>query len=442
MKEDIFNWYKKGFESLPQETPPPMIWENVEAALDGKPNRRKPLGIWWWTSGLFILLVSAGILISKMNSGSNENTANVNSSNVGKSAKNESVALYNKSLITTDLNSNSSITEIEKAEVKSNTAESNEISVQETVQPKSGLYVIPVVIEEEIAQINSTIEMPKEANKLNNVNQSEIKQPLLVEIPEEELVEAPSQSNDILSSLSAIEITNQPIPLVLNSKEENFPAFVMPSEGSNGPRWSFGIASEVNNNWLFNHDFVDALRKESNNSIMPHFSSTWSFSAAKEFLPGQSIRTEFIVSKREGQHYLIYSEGMLQQKTIHLNYSGATILYDHAKLNSRIFLGIPLRTHWLVGTSVCYLSESTFAFGGQVTNPLGYRKMNVSLVGGFEKEMLFSKHLSFGTGLRLYGGLTNIFKGYENIPSWFNRTHTGNIAWTFSLRYTIGIPKH
>ena len=161
------------------------------------------------------------------------------------------------------------------------------------------------------------------------------------------------------------------------------------------------------------------------------------FVLAKEIHPGKIIRAEFIIAKSEGQDFQTYLEGKVQRKSIELNYSGLTLLADKKSMKTQSLFGLPLKSHWLGGVSICLLSGSKIAIGQVENIPVGFRKMNISLVAGYEKEVLLSKRISLASGLRIYGGLTNIFKGYDDIPSWFNRTHSGNIDWTFSLRYSF-----
>jgi WD40 repeat protein len=242
-----------------------------------------------------------------------------------------------------------------------------------------------------------------------------------------------------LSGLSIQEIPiNNDLQQIIQTRETG--QFKGPSQlGEMGSSWFVGQASEVNNNWLFNHDLKDAARRESKNSIDPSFSMSHAFVLAKEIHPGRIIRAEFILAKSEGQQFQTYIEGTIQHKSIELNYSGLTLLADQKSMSAQSFLGFPLKSHWLGGVSMCFLSGSKLAIGQVENIPVGYRKMNVSLLAGYEKEVLLSKRFSLASGIRLYGGLTNIFKGYENIPSWFNRTHSGNIAWTFSLRYSFNM---
>jgi hypothetical protein len=245
-----------------------------------------------------------------------------------------------------------------------------------------------------------------------------------------------------LSGLSILEIPfNSELEQIISTSETEQ---ILGAHQSveNGSRWFVGQASEVNNNWLLNHDLRDAARRESNNSIHPSFSMSHAFVLAKEMHPGKIIRAEFILAKSEGQEFQTYLEGKVQHKSIELDYSGLTLLADKKSMKTQSILGFPLKSHWLGGVSMCILSGSKLAIGQIENVPVGYRKMNVSLVAGYEKEVLLSKRISLASGLRLYGGLTNIFKGYDNIPSWFNRTHSGNIAWTFSLRYSFNTSSH
>jgi hypothetical protein len=102
---------------------------------------------------------------------------------------------------------------------------------------------------------------------------------------------------------------------------------------------------------------------------------------------------------------------------------------------------MPVRTHWQIGPQLCVLGGSTLAVGENNYNPAEYRKLNLSLIGGLEEELFLSNQFSVAGGIRLNAGMTNIFKGVDNIPAYFNRTHTGNLALTLNLRYYLRMPK-
>ena len=417
--EDLYKWYKKGFESLSPKKPSPHVWDAISAALDSNSKKKKRIGI-WWISGLVVTLIAmSGFLITQFDFSSP--IIQNNTENNEKTHSTSSISSNKINLKALSKNENSSFPMRIKS--KSVSADSN--------------------LKEEIIDVKQNVldKLPDTSSFLQSQT-ANIKQDNEIVIDEIESHILDENSTNYLSGLTIKEIPiNGEFHQIRLSKETE--QYTSTSQIiDQGSRWFVGQTSEVNNNWLFNHDLKDAARSESNNSIHPSFSMSHAFVIAKEIHPNKFIRAEFILAKSEGQHFQTYLEGTIQHRSIELNYSGLTLLADQKSMKTQSVLGFPLKSHWLGGVSMCFLSGSKLAIGQEENIPVGYRKMNVSLVAGYEKEVLLSKRISLSSGLRLSGGLTNIFKGYDNIPSWFNRTHSGNIAWTFSLRYSFNMKSH
>ena len=412
--EDLYKWYKKGFESLSPQKPSPNIWGAISAELDSNSKKKKRIGI-WWISGLVVILISiSGFLLTQFDSSSPMVKNKIG--NIEKTLSTNPVSSNNTNLKTQSKKNHSSL----PLNTKSKSVFTDSKLKEELIAESQNIQDIQLGVFNQvkskrvtISQDNEMVSSEIENLQINETNTHYLSGFSLFEIP------IKSEFKDIMPNSEASQ-------------------FIGSSQSvESGSRWFVGQTSEVNNNWLLNQDLKNAARQESKNSILPHMSMTHAFVLSKEVHPGKSIRAEFIVAKREGQNILTYSEGIIQRKTLDLNYSGLTILADQKSLYTQSIFGFQVKSHWLGGVSLCVLSGSKLAIGQLENTPMGYRKMNVSLVAGYEKEVLLSKRISLASGFRLSGGLTNIFKGYDNIPSWFNRTHSGNIAWTFSLRYSF-----
>jgi len=417
--EDLYKWYKKGFESLSSQKPSPHVWDAISAELDSNSKKKRRIGIWWF-SGLVVILISiSGFVLTQFDS-----ISPIMQSKMGGREK-----TYSANPVSSNITNLKSHSKKNHSSLRLNT--------------KSKPVSSDSKLKEEFIHETQNIQN-KQLGTSNQVNSETVNISLNNEIftSEIENLELDEPNSNYLSGLSIVEIPiNSELEQIISTSETEQILGAHQSVESVS-RWFVGQASEVNNNWLFNHDLKDAARRESNNSIHPSFSMSHAFVIAKEIHPGRSIRAEFIMAKREGQNILTYSEGIIQRKTLDLNYSGLTILIDQKSLYTQSIFGFPVKSHWLGGVSMCVLSGSKLAIGQLENTPMGFRKMNVSLVAGYEKEVLLSKRISLASGFRLSGGLTNIFKGYDNIPSWFNRTHSGNIAWTFSLRYSFNMRSH
>jgi hypothetical protein len=63
--------------------------------------------------------------------------------------------------------------------------------------------------------------------------------------------------------------------------------------------------------------------------------------------------------------------------------------------------------------------------------------MDYGLLVGYEYVFPLSGHLGLGTGFRAYYGLSNIYAGGDDIPSYMNVTNNASVNITLSFRYLI-----
>ena len=67
--EDLYKWYKQGFESLSShQTPSPHVWEAISAELNSSSKKKKRFLIWRIAGFIAILVSMSGLIISQFNS--------------------------------------------------------------------------------------------------------------------------------------------------------------------------------------------------------------------------------------------------------------------------------------------------------------------------------------------------------------------------------------
>ncbi|MFM2285470.1 MAG: hypothetical protein RLZZ543_967 [Bacteroidota bacterium] len=434
MQEDLYKWYKESAESLPHIEPPPMVWENVTAVLDNKGAQKKRFGFWWWTAGALVVLLLSGLFLRQQFPEQAKSNATLVASKMKPEQIIKGTSSTNATSVQTHSTSDEKPSELRKESLSEQSANTN--TQKENALVVGGTERLTEENANPVFTPESYSVSPSIAASSNKTSTSILEEHVALNSSI-----ALAENSDKLNSLNAPDLSTVATEQSITSDLAELPLSIVPKEKPVGSLWYFGLASEFNNNYLLNRDLIDALRKESNNSLLPHFSSTWAFMGAKSYAPGKAIRVEVLISKTNGQHYLTYSEGVLQKKTIHLDYSGASILYDKTSNKSMRLFGMPVRTHWQLGPEVCVLGATSLAVGTNNLIPVEYRKLNVSLIGGLEEELFLSNQFSVAGGIRLNAGMTNIFKGFDNVPAYFNRTHTGNMALTVNLRYYLRMPK-
>jgi len=200
-------------------------------------------------------------------------------------------------------------------------------------------------------------------------------------------------------------------------------------------RISGGFITLFKNTWLLNHETFDGLKSESltTTEIMffPDVGLSLNYSLNKTWL----LQTDLFFSSNTGQEYLKYIYGHYSRKKITLNYSTMDLSVKHKFTISGNF--IPRSSiNVLAGSYISFLHYAYQKINTDLEN-IGsqYWKFDFGFRLGGEFELQVFDQLSIAPGLFLSIGIPNIYKGTDNIPGYFRKTHNGSAEFhlTFYL---------
>ncbi|MBL4658391.1 MAG: hypothetical protein JKX73_10345, partial [Flavobacteriales bacterium] len=165
----------------------------------------------------------------------------------------------------------------------------------------------------------------------------------------------------------------------------------------------------------------------------PTYAASYGLVANYDFNYKNALSTEFYINAKAEQDYGVYIEGLYFDKSIELNYSKVTLLYQRNILQfSKV---IPSRYTVKAGGYWGFLKTKRKYYNDKiVSSSESYTDMDygVKLAIGQEKEL---SSIVLGYGLNSEYGFKNIFAGNDRVPADFNETHTFNVGGYINLKY-------
>jgi hypothetical protein len=191
-------------------------------------------------------------------------------------------------------------------------------------------------------------------------------------------------------------------------------------------RISGGLITLLKNTWLLNHETFDGFKSESLTTteivFHPDVGLSLNYSLNKNWL----LQADGFFFSNTGQEYLGYYDGHYGRKKTTLRYS--TIALSVKNKFSDI-------SHFIPRSSINVLAGgylSVLQYANQEKNTVlenigsQYGKFDFGVRLGGEFELQIFNQLSIAPGLFLSIGIPNIYKGTDNIPGYFRKTHNGS----------------
>ena len=202
---------------------------------------------------------------------------------------------------------------------------------------------------------------------------------------------------------------------------------------SQAGRLSFGFITSFKNTWLLNQETFDGLKSETLGTtefvVFPDAGLSLDYSLNNKWL----LQADAFLFSNTGQGYFDYIYGHYSRKKIVLRYSSLGI---SAKYKSGSERSPRSSVNLLAGGYLSFLHGADQKINTDIESILAkYRKLDLGVRLGGEFELHLTEHLSLAPGLSLSLGLTNIYKGDEDIPGYLRRTHNGSIVFYLSFYY-------
>jgi len=191
-------------------------------------------------------------------------------------------------------------------------------------------------------------------------------------------------------------------------------------------RISGGLLTLFKNTWLLNNETLDGFKSETLNTTEIMFFLDAGLSLNYSLNKTWQIQADGFFFSNTGQEYLGYYNGHYGRKKTTLRYS--TIALSVKNKFSDI-------SHFIPGSSINVLAGgylSVLQYANQEKNSVlenirsQYGKYDFGVRLGGEFELQIFNQLSIAPGLFLSIGIPNIYKGTDNIPGYFRKTHNGS----------------
>ena len=400
---DFLKWYKNKVESNDQE-PPEIIWENIQDDRDIDQSWQvinKHLSKKATAKRNYILVVAAGILILI------------------------SLGIYRYVAPDFKANDLKLVTEsVNNAEKEINDLEniSNNKFIVEEKEPKE----------------------PKESRTLKDEN----KQALLAvnEIEKESIIEGKNENTNEIKS------TNKLILAKLDHKKvfidfDHKSGIITGEQGTadietnnDNERTAFrklyiGSTGQLANTWLLNEKTYNGLESSSLTSSNASFGLNFGVYIGTNLSKSVDLQLDINIFAQNNQDYNEYLNGHYIEDKLKFNYSQAALSLRYYIISNRFMQG----EHGInLGGYLGYLHSAYQTLDGEVINQsANYNNTDYGIFLSYEYIIPVSRNLGFGTGVRAYYGLQNIYSGNEYIPAYLNKTNNASLNITFSLKYNI-----
>lgn len=198
-------------------------------------------------------------------------------------------------------------------------------------------------------------------------------------------------------------------------------------------KFTGGFITSFRNTWLLNRETLDGLRSESLSTteivVFPDAGLSFNYLLNKRL----SLQADAFLYSGTGQGYQEYIFGRYSRKKIVLRYSTIVLSVkyttaDGGNISDRSSINLS------AGGYISFLHNADQRINTDIRKVSScYRKIDFGTRLSGELELHLSKYFSVAPGLNLTFGLTNIYKGTDQIPGYMRRTHNASAGLQLSF---------
>jgi len=200
-------------------------------------------------------------------------------------------------------------------------------------------------------------------------------------------------------------------------------------------KFYLGATGQLANTWVLNEKTYHGFESTSLTTSNATFGSNFGIYAGANLSNRIDLQLDINILAKNNQDYNEYLNGKYIEEKLSFNYSQAaisvrfnflskTFLHGEHGINIGGYAGYLHNVYQILDQNKINLSDD-------------YDNVDYGLVLSYEYLIPISKKLGFGTGVRAYYGLKNIYAGNETIPSYLNKTNNASINISFTLKYNI-----
>jgi hypothetical protein len=196
-----------------------------------------------------------------------------------------------------------------------------------------------------------------------------------------------------------------------------------------------GTTGQLANTWLLNEKTYSGLESANLTTSNASFGSNWGLYIGSNLTKNIDMQFDLNILAQNNQDYNEYINGHYVSNVMKFSYSQAAVSVRYNLVSNQLMKG----EHGVsFGGYMGYLHNAYQIVDGESLNLTdNYRHFDYGIFLAYEYVIPLYKKLGFGTGVRAYYGLKNIYAGNYNIPSYMNETKNASINISFSLKYSI-----
>jgi len=195
-----------------------------------------------------------------------------------------------------------------------------------------------------------------------------------------------------------------------------------------------GHTSQIANTWLINDKTINGLKSTNLTSTNISYGSNFGFYLRTNMTKKIDLQLDVNLFSQTKQNYNEYQNGRYVEDALTFNYSQIGLSTKFYHFSNKLIKG----EHSVnIGIYGAYLRNAQKTTNTETSDLADYKPIDYGIFGGYEYIFQLGQNFGFGTGLRTYLGLNNIYAGNEIIPANFNSTNNASINITFSLNYRI-----
>ncbi len=196
-----------------------------------------------------------------------------------------------------------------------------------------------------------------------------------------------------------------------------------------------GATGQLANTWMLNEKTYSGLESYSLTKSNASFGSNFGIFIGTNIFERIALQLDINILAQNTQDYNEYMNGHYISNTMKFNYSQTALSMRYNYLSKRFLKG----EHGInFGPYLGYLHNAYQIIDDEVISLTNnYTTYDFGIFVAYEYLIPISGKLGFGTGVKAYYGLQNIYSGDEFIPSNMNITNNASINISFSLKYSI-----
>ena len=200
-------------------------------------------------------------------------------------------------------------------------------------------------------------------------------------------------------------------------------------------KFYLGTTGQLANTWLVNQKTISGFKSASLVSTNATFGSNFGFFAGTNLLKKVDLQADFNILAQNNQDYNEYLDGNYVSNKLKLDYSQLALSLRYNLMSNGFLEG----EHGInFGGYLAYLHNAYQNIDGEkIYLSDNYSNIDYGLLVGYEYVFPLSGHLGLGTGFRAYYGLSNIYAGGNDIPSYMNVTNNASVNITLSFKYLL-----